>query len=80
MNIGDKVVCIDVSANSLREIYLTFGKEYIINIVSDIVSDNVIYIFDDSGAQSCYYAHRFITLPEMRRIKLNKLENIVSNS
>lgn len=75
MNIGDRVVCINNKSRLNNVVYgLTLDKIYIICYIDkDSSNEVVIYINDDSGGQYGYYASRFLSVSEQRRLKLDKI-------
>lgn len=75
MKKGDKVICIDDKLANSTTRDLTLGKIYTIFNFGMSRSRKIIYIIDDSGTNYGYYANRFITLSEQRRLKLEKLKN-----
>jgi len=70
MEIGDKIVCIDVT-NIFNEILnITFNKTYTI----DNIKNGMFYINDDVDEISAHYTIRFISLEKNRRNKILKLK------
>lgn len=78
MKIGDKVICID---NIKVERQITVGNVYTVIITglsTFATSDgnvwkNNITLVNDNGYITQFYAHRFISLKELRKRKLNKI-------
>lgn len=70
MKVGDRVTCIKEPDGFYKyKQPLTLNKEYEITEVLDIC----IYVIDDRGRESIVDKECFITIPEMRRKKLERI-------
>ena len=65
--VGDRIVCI----NNERCTNLSVGKIYTIRL--DSGSDDMVCVDNNFLSNSNYYNHRFISLKEYRKRKLNKI-------
>lgn len=70
MKIGDKIICIDERAD--WRLNLTYGKTYIVNSF-DNDDMSMVYVRDDNFILCVYRKRRFITVPELRRMKLERI-------
>lgn len=83
---GSYVICIDnsivdINGNVCADscIYLTMGKVYNVQRIINVstVSGNYIYkVINDNNIASGYYSSRFISLSEMRKMKLERIKKI----
>jgi hypothetical protein len=69
MEEGDVVVCVSIDEEVCG--WLTIGKQY--TVIYEELYSSTVKIVDDEGDKTLFYKHMFLTLPEYREQKLNKL-------
>ena len=82
--VGEIIVCIDnkevnyvvnddsIDDNGMKK-GLTINKKYKVKFIKNIGNYSLIYFINDHNVIGSYYSHRFITLLEYRKQKLDKL-------
>ena len=66
---GDKIVCVNNNIKPGYGLFITIGNVYDV-IVED---DGVVTIINDEGEEDCYNESRFVSLPEYRKLKIEKI-------
>jgi len=65
----DKIVCVNNNIKPGYGLFITIGNIYDV-IVED---DGVVSIIDDTGEKSFYNEARFVSVPEYRKLKIEKI-------
>ena len=77
--VGDKVICIN---DELKGYQGTFEivklKEYTIKKITGEATTECILFFNE--VNNSYMSSRFLTIPEFRRLKINKIKESINGS